>query len=132
MKRPFLLLGLILLAALTLVACGASITSTSPTAGSYTEADDGATLQLAKGDTFDVYLPMEKDSEEYWQIGSIDDADIQPDGKPVLTHGDEGDRIQLRFKAVKVGETTLTLIYLKEGDRLPQKSFSLKVAVVEK
>jgi predicted secreted protein len=132
MKRISLLLPWLLLAALVLSACGASISDTPPTAGSYTTGDDGTVVNLVKGDTFDVYLPMDKDAEEYWQIGTLDSQVIQPTGKPVQVQKETGEQIQLRFKATKAGEAGLQLIYLKEGDSEPQKTFTLFVKVADK
>ncbi|MEN6409835.1 MAG: protease inhibitor I42 family protein [Anaerolineaceae bacterium] len=132
MKRISSILPWFLLAAFVLSACGASISDTPPTAGSYTADDDGAVVNLVKGDTFDVYLPMDKDAEEYWQIGTLDSEVIQPKGKPVQVQSETGDQIQLRFKATKAGEAGLQLIYLKEGDAEPRKTFTLFVKVAEK
>lgn len=132
MKRISLILPWLLLAVLILSACGASISDTPPTAGSYTTDDDGTVVNLVKGDTFDVYLPMDKDAEEYWQIGTLDSQVIQPTGKPVQVQKETGEQIQLRFKATKAGEAGLQLIYLKEGDAEPQKTFTLFVKVADK
>ena len=126
-----------MLFAALLAAAGCHSGSCSPSRIALTEKDDGRQLQLVRGDTLTVELKSNPTTGYCWLFAAneydvlrVETTEfIAPDTDRCGAPGRE----RLRFKAVKAGETTLHLVYVRPWEKKapPAQSFRVKVSVAE-
>lgn len=102
---------------------------------SVTEADAGATVNLAVGATLEVKLNSNPSTGYHW-IASVDQSCLQQSGEPVYTPDansqemiGSGGKDTFIFDAIGPGETSLLMNYLTPVNELSETSFSITVVV---
>ncbi len=100
----------------------------------YTDQDDGASVSLAPGDSFEVRLRENPTTGYQWDLAEWDRAilemtrdEFRPAG--VLQRGAGGEHVW-EFVARTLGTLSLVLTYRRPGgSEVPANTFSLRVSV---
>jgi predicted secreted protein len=89
------------------------------------------------GDTLEVRLPTIPQEGFTWRVQDLDSKILKQDGEAVYVEDDgvnaAGGTTTLRFKALKAGSSTLTLIFAGSVDGSPEmsaQSFGVSVEVL--
>lgn len=109
--------------------------STASTEVKLTEADNGKTVEVAKGGTVVVALKGNATTGYLWAVDGTLPSQLQPEGQPTYSAdttliGSPG-VATMRFKAVSAGEGDLKLKYWRsfEPTTPPVQTWSAKVVV---
>ena len=126
MKKILLLAGLLVLAA-----C-------AQTAGEplrLTPEDDGSSVEVPAGQTFEVVLPGNPTTGFTWEVEEMDASLLRLAGEPTFDAESDllgaGGEMTLRFQALQAGESPLRLIYHQpfEEGVAPEATFGVTVMV---
>lgn len=128
--------------AVAVMICGAMFalvvsTSTSATEPMIaTEAQNGKTIVIDKGDSLVISLESNPSTGYRWQVGKNDDAILKLIGEPAFHPGahhliGEPGHLIFKFKAISTGSDAIELGYVRpwEKDAAPAKSFGVIVTV---
>lgn len=120
-----LALGLFAVLALCLTACN-----------KYTEMQDGKTVSVRQGDTFEVQLDANPSTGYRWKLVDLDTSVLQTVGTPQYSPQKtglmgSGGTETYEFEAVGQGVTTLRMHYVRpwERDQNPAETYTLTVEV---
>lgn len=92
--------------------------------------DNGKTVTLPKGVPFEINLEESVADELSWSLYSVDSAVVYPTLKPLTGKQDREKGTRLKtfyFQTVGTGQTTIKLVYSKEGSDVYSKEFKLTV-----
>jgi inhibitor of cysteine peptidase len=99
------------------------------------QKQNGGNPKINVGDTLVLSLPANSSTAFNWKLSAVTRTILRPDAsayipalRPPLAQGAAGVAVFV-FKAVRVGTTTLKLIYTKTGSTTPAKVYSAKVRV---
>lgn len=101
-----------------------------------TEADSGRMIDLTPGQNLVITLVANPSTGYTWEATALNQNLLQQVGQPAFTSDNPGlagapGHMTFRFKAVHIGQTTLTLIYHRsfEPGVPPSKTFSVTVII---
>ena len=101
-----------------------------------TAADNGKTVAVAVGTTFDVVLKGNASTGFQWQVKNIDGDAVEQVGKPdyVLDPNPKrmagvGGRFVLHFKATKAAKTKIRLVYVRPWEKNTPAAQTFEVVV---
>jgi inhibitor of cysteine peptidase len=133
MKKTMLLMLNLILAVVLLTACSSKSGASSTNA--ITKEKNGQTITVTQGNTFVVSLPGNMTTGYSWAVKEADAGVVVQEGEPVAQPESDkigaGGLIELKFKAVAPGRTTLKLIYYRsfEKETPPLDTFEITVEV---
>ncbi len=137
MKKKFLALTAILLVAMVLAACGGAEPTPEGKLVVVEPAIKPTAVSMQVGDTLEVRLPTIPQQGFSWRVQDLDSKILKQDGEAVYVEDDgvnaAGGTTTLRFKALKAGKSTLTLIFAGSVDGSPEmsaQSFGVSVEVL--
>jgi predicted secreted protein len=129
---PLRLLPVSLILALVFAAAAAAH---SPRIMAIGQKQNGDTANVDVGDTLVLALPANSGTAFNWKLTAVTRTILRPDAsgyvpalRPPLAQGAAGVAVFI-FKAVRVGKTTLKLVYTKTGSKTPAKTYSTQVRV---
>lgn len=135
MRRSLLPLGLICIVLGLLAAACANKPGAAQEPVKLTESDNHNRVELAEGQVLEIVLPENPSTGYHWEVQSYDADVLEPLGSGTYTPsaGSEGSvgaggEIELRFKALRPGETELVLGNFPPGEDKPEDTF-FEVAV---
>ncbi len=110
--------------------------STAPSAAQVTDADNGSTVQLARGGTLTVSLESNASTGFAWSVAEPGPAQLELQGEPVYVAPDSdlvgaaGTQV-FTFAATTAGTGALTLDYTRSFEEAvpPEQTFTLTVEV---
>ena len=130
--KNWMLVGIPLLGSL-LTGCGDSAADVGASSVTATQAQNGATLPLAKGATFAVELPGNPTTGYEWTVSQADPAHLRLAASayaPESSATGAGGTYSFRFEALQPGSTALALAYRRSWERTSaDATFSLSVAI---
>jgi inhibitor of cysteine peptidase len=98
--------------------------------------NNGAQVDLQLGDEIVITLDSNPSTGYTWEAENLDTTMFKSSGEPIFTRGDStlvgsGGTLTLTFKALKTGNSTLTLIYHRpwETGVSPINTFTVNVIV---
>ena len=100
-----------------------------------TEADSGRSIDMRVGETLDLRLPSNPTTGFQWEIETLDQTILRPDGEPAYAADNQavgsGGEMSWHFVAQKAGQTKLRLICHRafEPDVPPVQIFEVMVTV---
>ncbi len=131
MIRKHLILSTLAIILLVVTACANHKTTTTLTA-----TNNGAQVDLQLGDEVIITLDSNPSTGYTWEAVNLDATMFKPSGEPIFTRSDStlvgsGGTLTLTFKTLKVGSSTLTLIYHRpwETGVSPINTFSVNVLI---
>ena len=132
---PFLIVASVLV--LVVPACGplGGGESGAPKELKLTGAEAGKTVEVAQGGVVEVTLKGNPTTGYMWEVGSLDDKVLKPEGEPGFKADSDADgapgMITLKFKAEGAGKTDLKLVYHRpwETEEPPAQTFNVTVTV---
>lgn len=137
MKHIFLALSALLLLILPLAACKSAQPTPEGKLVVVEPAIKPTTTSMQVGDTLEVRLPTIPKEGFSWRVQDLDSKILKQDGEAVYVADDSanaaGGTTTLRFKALKAGSSTLTLIFAGSVDGSPEmsaQSFGVSVEVL--
>ena len=99
------------------------------------EAENGGTMEVAVGGSFDVVLAGNPTTGYRWELESCDAAIVQPGAEPDYAVDSDligaGGKYTFRFKALAAGQTQIKLIYRRSFEKgvPPIKTYTLTISV---
>ncbi|MGV7976732.1 MAG: protease inhibitor I42 family protein [Anaerolineaceae bacterium] len=137
MKKKLFALTAILLVAMVLAACSGVEPTPEGKLVVVEPAIKPTAVSMQVGDTLEVRLPTIPQEGFTWRVQDLDSKILKQDGEAVYVEDDgvnaAGGTTTLRFKALKAGSSTLTLIFAGSVDGSPEmsaQSFGVSVEVV--
>ena len=137
MKKKLFALTAILLVAMVLAACSGVEPTPEGKLVVVEPAIKPTAVSMQVGDTLEVRLPTIPQEGFSWKVQDLDSKILKQDGEAVYVEDDgvnaAGGTTTLRFTALKVGSSTLTLIFAGSVDGSPEmsaQSFGVSVEVV--
>jgi inhibitor of cysteine peptidase len=100
-----------------------------------TEQDNGTIVEVAVGEEFSVQLAGNPTTGYMWSLAELDSNYLQQQGEADYERDNDligaGGVYTFHFKALQVGQTTLTLAYARsfEPDVPPERVFSVEVVI---
>lgn len=138
MKKLLLTLTALLLLSIPLAACNGAEPTPEGKLVVVTPSPRPISVSLKVGDTLEVRLPTIPQEGFSWQVQALDSKILKQDGEAVYVEDDgvnaAGGTTTLRFKALKAGTGTLTLIFAGSVNGSPEmsaQSFGLSVEVLD-
>jgi inhibitor of cysteine peptidase len=131
MNKFFVLLASVLLVLTSMTAC-------QPKTRTYSEADNGQSIDLVVGQEILVKLEGNPTTGYTWELDQEASSGMEQVGEPDYKAGSfaigSGGQYKFRFKAVETGQQTLHLKYWRifEPDTPPIETFGLKINISEK
>ncbi len=128
MRRPCLILVVLLTSALILTAC-------NPKTIKINSDDNGTTVEIKKGETLLLSISGNPTTGYNWEVESVDQNVLQSAGEPDYKSDSmligSGGTYKFKFTAVNVGVTPLKLKYWRsfEPENPPVETFEVKVVV---
>jgi inhibitor of cysteine peptidase len=119
----------------------ASAANKTPKPLQVTDADNGKTVAVAVGRSFDVVLKGNASTGYQWKVDKIDGDGAEQVGKIdyVMDKNPQrmvgvGGRYVVHFKAVKAAKTKIRLAYVRpwEKDKPPEKTFSVAIGATDR
>lgn len=95
-------------------------------AGSYSEDDNGKTIELGEADSFQIKLVGEADSDYTWRYVSKNE-NVKMEGSPIVTVTGKEKDYTFNFKTFGYGEGIVALDYTNGIDT--QKSFKIRAII---
>ncbi len=95
-------------------------------AGSYTEDDNGKTIELAEDDSFQIKLMGEAESDYTWRYVSKNE-NVKMEGSPTVNVTVKEKEYTFNFKTFGYGEDIVTLDYTNGTDT--KKSFKIRAII---
>ena len=128
MRRPCLILVVLLTSALILTAC-------NPKTIKINSDDNGTTVEIKKGETLLLSISGNPTTGYNWEVESVDQNVLQSAGEPDYKSDSmligSGGTYKFKFTAVNVGVTPLKLKYWRsfEPENPPVETFEVKIVV---
>jgi inhibitor of cysteine peptidase len=107
----------------------------TPTTVTLSAQDDGRTITLRTRDTLIIELEGNPTTGFSWEVGTVDEAVLAPQGEPSYTATEtalvgSGGVFAFTFKAARRGQTALQLVYHRSWEEAaPAETFDLTVIV---